>query len=150
MTEGLPKYAGMPTEQEINRETYAARQRVERFSRTADRINSMTVTEQSGPIRATVDMSGALLSIEFDPHAARMGVAAAVQQITACVQRAQARITDVAQQVLAQELPGDPSAELVVSRFRERYPNTEPGPEPPVRPRDDDWDQRSVVRRDKW
>lgn len=154
MNQGLHEYDGMPTEQEINRDTYVAQQRAERFSRATDRINSLVVTETSGSIRATVDMSGALRSIEFEPRATRMGVGAAVQQITACVQRAQARIPDVARQVLAAELPGDPSAELAVGRLRQRYPTTEPPPEPepPARPRrergDEDWAEQPIMRRD--
>jgi hypothetical protein len=51
-------------------------------------------------------------------------------QVMACVQRAQARIADRVQDIVAQAVPADDeTGQHIVSSFRDRFPEPEPGDE---------------------
>lgn len=115
---------GLQTEEELLREDRAAQERIERFAAAADKIDNTEVSESSprGEVRVTVTTSGALRRIELGAPGARLSATDIVTIVQECVQRAQARIAEVAQQILAAEVGADPSADLVLGDYRNRFP----------------------------
>lgn len=92
-------------------------------------IEAVSVTEKSrnGAVRATVAASGALIDLVLTNRVHQMAPAEIASQVTACVQRAQARIADRVQQVVQDLVPGeDPAGRAVVASFRDRFPEPPP------------------------
>lgn len=121
----------LPTAAELERASARAAARVARLASANTRLNGTTVTETAanGAIRATVSMSGALLKVELPGAGARLSTLDAVTQLTACIQRAQARIAQRAAELMASELGDDPAVEEVLKTYRDRFP-APPEPRP--------------------
>lgn len=118
----------LQTEEELRREDRATQERIERFAVAAAKIGGteVTVSAPRGEVRVTVTTSGALRHIELSASGARLAAGDIVPIVQDCVQRAQVRIAEVAQEILAAEVGDDPSAELVLMDYQARFPAGEP------------------------
>jgi DNA-binding protein YbaB len=144
----------LQTEEELRLEDRAAQQRIERFAAAADKIDNTEVTESSprGEVRVTVRTSGAVTAIELGPGGVRCSATEIVALVLGCVQRAQARIAEVAQRILAAEVGDDPAADLVLGDYRNRFPGSaEPSSSRAKQTSaGDDWAERPVLRVAEW
>ncbi|TDP96751.1 YbaB/EbfC family nucleoid-associated protein [Labedaea rhizosphaerae] len=144
----------LQTEEELRLEDRAAQQRIERFAAAADKIDNTEVTESSprGEVRVTVRTSGAVRAIELGPSGVRLSATEIVSLVLGCVQRAQTRIAEVAQRILAAEVGDDPAADLVLSDYRNRFPAVAEPSAPRAKPAGagDDWAERPVLRTTSW
>jgi hypothetical protein len=133
-----------PTRTEFDLVKARAQTRLEKLTRANMRLAELSITETvaNGAIRATVSSSGALRKVEMvGPGASRLSPTDAITQLTACIQRAQARIAGAAAEIMSAELGDDPVTDGVAAGYRTRFPAPpEPGPgwtapvPPPVPP----------------
>ena len=142
----------LQTEEELRREDRAAQDRIERFAVAADKIDNTEVTESSprGEVFVTVSTSGAVRAIELGANGVRLSATEIVSLVQGCVRRAQMRIAEVAQQILAAEVGDDPAADLVLSDYRNRFPAGEDHTPAPQTSGQDEWAERPVLRAAPW
>lgn len=121
----------VPTTAELDRAGQQMAQRMAAIGQADAKLHASTITETgaNGAIRVTVSTSGALRKAELVGGGARLSAGEAIAELTACIQRAQAKIAQRAAEVLAGELGNDPAIERVITSYQERYP-TPPEPAP--------------------
>lgn len=146
--------------EEMERALDDLRGRAEQHSADATKaetaLATLTATAESadGAVRATVTASGALSELVLGDAVRRWPPTRTAQQVQLCVQRAQARLADVAAAALADGRDQHPAAEFLVDRLRSGFPPPEPHGSPgPVRgPVDDDEDNTvpAVRPREEW
>lgn len=108
----------------------AARQRYRETIEARDELADKTVTVRSddGVVCATVSSSGGLRDLELNHRVRTWSHDQIAKAVLNCVQRAQAKLADTAQEVFASHLSesDDPSVTLAVRTLRGAFP--EPAP----------------------
>ncbi|QFZ21043.1 YbaB/EbfC family nucleoid-associated protein [Saccharothrix syringae] len=112
------------------------------------RLAGLSITESSrdGSVRVTVSAGGLLTGLVLAEPAGPVSGPRLAAEIMDCVRRAQAKIPDLLQQVLAESVgTDDPDTHLLVADARRRFPEPPPfggGPAapPPRRAVHEQWD----------
>lgn len=130
MTAGMPELGDLERlTANLRRFSEDTQRRAAQFQQVADSLGETSVTEhgESGAVRATVSASGALTDLELTERARELPATQLASAIMGCVQRAQARIADRAQQIVDETVSDDSPqaahiAQNIVAGFRDRFP----------------------------
>lgn len=127
----LPEGAGPEQiERHLSALNEQAQQRYRDAVETRKKLTTVTASAESdgGVVRVTVTSTGALSELVLGEEARKWAPTETAAKVLRCAQRAQARIADVAQDVLTEGL-GDsekPITDLVVGQLRSGFPEPEP------------------------
>ena len=96
-----------------------------RYQAMADRVQGLTITETSrdGTIRLTIASNGILSSVDIAESARDKRMAEVSAEIMRCLQRAQSRIPELLQQVMAETIgTQDETANVLFAEARKNFP----------------------------
>jgi YbaB/EbfC DNA-binding family len=119
-----------------------------RYQRLQDRLSRVSITETSedGSVKVTVDTNGLLTGLELVDHGTPFAEVA--RQVMRCMRRAQARVPQVLEQAMAEEVGSpDVGTHLLLADTRKRFPQP-PERAPAAAPRtggEDDWGDRPIL-----
>jgi DNA-binding protein YbaB len=100
-----------------------------RYQELNEQVSRMSVTEVSsdGSVRVTVSANGLMTDLVLRERGYQRPLPQVADEIMACMRRAQARIPDLLQQVMADALGTvDPATHLLVADARQMFPPPPP------------------------
>ncbi|WNV89511.1 YbaB/EbfC family nucleoid-associated protein [Umezawaea sp. Da 62-37] len=100
-------------------------QKAARYQSMAERVQELTITETSrdGLIRLTIGSNGILSSVDIAEPAREKRMSEVSGEIMRCLQRAQSRIPELLQQVMAETIgTQDETANVLFAEARKNFP----------------------------
>ncbi|PPK63667.1 YbaB/EbfC family nucleoid-associated protein [Actinokineospora auranticolor] len=128
---------------------HAGQERLARVRQVTERVAGLSVTEESGPVRVTVDSRGLPSDITLDESAKGRSMVEVSRLIMATLRQAQARLPELMERVAAEEgLAGDGVVSHLLDTARASFPEPDTAePEPGSRRlEEDDFEGRTVFR----
>ncbi|QFZ22396.1 YbaB/EbfC family nucleoid-associated protein [Saccharothrix syringae] len=112
-------------------------QKAQRYQAMAGRVQGMSITESSrdGSVRLTIGSNGILTNLEIAESARDKRMAEVSAEVMRTLQRAQSRIPELLQQVMAETIgTGDETANVLLQEARRNFPDppADDAPPPPV------------------